>query len=997
MKKNIKLLLTIGFVLFFSTILGGCPVEPASEPKETCTVTFDAKNGTEPVKVVVEKGKTVSEPKTPIREGWTFKCWEDKIGYDFDFDTKITSDITLYAEWWGVANFYDGKGEIIYTKTYGEGWSIYSISCEDYETDDKNYTFLYWSTNIDATDETREKDEFDFETDITVSPLNLYAIYTEENVYTVTIDYNILDRENEEVRVIEGLPTKSPFVYSSPYFDFEYWYVEDEENPDDYKTSFDFNTPITGNITLKAKWALAVDDYNYLYNGVYKVYNSEASEATKEELDGIKLTYSIGSKDNSQNDLPIKEIEVKDYWLYCYFDFINPEEQATYYVTITNGILTNYDDATFYPFGPVSNLTAVPDDTSVTLKFDGKSGYSYYTIKYYPTDKPEEIKELTDKNSSCIISGLTNNTEYTFEVYTQSNENEEGMPVELSEKVEITAIPKVTKKQSDYLMIMYMDGDNDLNNPIFFDMNEVEYGLYQIRNSSDEPKTGYADVNVVALWDGWAESYGYDEEGNAIQKIGKSGSYIYELGRDYGNTTTYTNSDGCVLSTNTKDLTSKASWIENNEVDMGDKQTLINFLNWVNERYEADKVILQFSNHGGGPRSAPIYAKTEDGFSIKIDNSGRRALCWDESSSLTGGSFLKTSDVSDALAAAGYVEDNKLDMILMDVCLGASVEDSYQFKDYANYLVASPNTVPGMGMDYVSMMKSFTSDSTIESIGEQLIEDYRAYYTWPVDEWSQIIYDLCDYYTQLNFESYVLNYIEENNITEETITEAFLQERYTELFNLLYEGDFELLVQKASFMSQYGISTLSMIDLTKIDELEDKITALAELLLDNKDKVFNGVPAQDGSSVSYIQFLRDYYVRYSGAEALSLAYQGTYSWLFDIGYMVDRFSFVAADTINGEQNLDAWPELVTACSDVKTALEGAIVKAWRDSPYVDNSKNPVSLYEVLGGSGLVISGETIAVDGGNIVPGSCPDFYETDLAFGKDSAWTELLVEWFGN
>lgn len=962
MKKNIKLLLTIGFVLFFSTILGGCPVEPASEPKETCTVTFDAKNGTEPVKVVVEKGKTVSEPKTPIREGWTFKCWEDKIGYDFNFDTKITSDITLYAEWWGVANFYDGKGEIIYTKTYGEGWSIYSISGEDYETDDKNYTFLYWSTNEDATDETREKDEFDFETDITVSPLNLYAIYTEENVYTVTIDYNILDRENEEVRVIEGLPTKSPFVYSSPYFDFEYWYVEDEENPDDYKTPFDFNTPITGNITLKAKWVLAVDDYNYLYNGVYKVYNSEASEATKEELDGIKLTYSIGSKDNSQNDLPIKEIEVKDYWLYCYFDFINPEEQATYYVTITNGILTNYDDATFYPFGPVSNLTAVPDDTSVTLKFDGKSGYSYYTIKYYPTDKPEEIKELTDKNSSCIISGLTNNTEYTFEVYTQSNENEEGMPVELSEKVEITAIPKVTKKQSDYLMIMYMDGDNDLNNPIFFDMNEVEYGLYQIRNSSDEPKTGYKDVNVVALWDGWAESYGYDEEGNAIQKIGKSGSYIYELGRDYGNTTTYTNSDGCVLSTNTKDLTSKASWIENNEVDMGDKQTLINFLNWVNERYEADNVILQFSNHGGGPRSAPIYAKTEDGFSIKIDNSGRRALCWDESSSLTGESFLKTRDVSDALAAAGYGEDNKLDMILMDVCLGASVEDSYQFKDYANYLVASPNTVPGMGMDYVSMMKSFTSDSTIESIGEQLIDDYREYYEWDISTWQEVASSLG------------------SGIT----------------------------VDNAVWYSPCGISTLSMIDLTKIDELEDKITALATFLL-SSDKVLDGIFYDENNKlvneetattrpVPYLDLLKDY-VRLGGMTGNSMYYLGSYSWLYDIGFMIDNFMYIADETIldnsgNPVTNVFAWPELVTVCSDVKTALEGAIVKVWRDSPYSTGN-----LYEDLGGShyGLVISGETIAIDGGDIVPGSCPDFYETDLAFGKDSAWTELLVEWFGN
>ena len=395
---------------------------------------------------------------------------------------------------------------------------------------------------------------------------------------------------------------------------------------------------------------------------------------------------------------------------------------------------------------------------------------------------------------------------------------------------------------------------------------------------------------------------------------------------------------------------------------MGNKQTLINFLNWVNERYEAEKVILQFSNHGGGPRSAPIYAKTEDGFSIKIDNSGRRALCWDESSSLTGGSFLKTSDVSDALAAAGYGEDNKLDMILMDVCLGASVEDSYQFKDYANYLVASPNTVPGMGMDYVSMMESFKSGSTIKSIGEQLIKDYRAYYEWDFSTWQEVASSLG------------------SGIT----------------------------VDDAVWYSPCGISTLSMIDLTKIDELEDKITALATFLL-SSDKVLDGIFYDENNEVvyeetattrpmPYLDLLKDY-VRFSGMTGNSMYYLGSYSWLYDIGFMIDNFMYIADETIldnsgNPVTNVFAWPDLVTACSDVKTALKGAIVKAWRDFPYSTGN-----LYEVLGGShyGLVISGETIAVDGSNIVPGSCPDFYETDLAFGKDSAWTELLVEWFGN
>ena len=954
-----KVFFAIVLILFMSVFFVGCPTPITEKGPEIVTVTFNPKNGRDCFVQQVYKGKTILEPTAPTREGWTFDCWTDKLGYAFDFDTKITSDITLTAKWEGVANFYDNQSAKPQTKTFIEGGSLYPGTCEDYEKDNKNYSFLYWSTNKDATEETRETDEFDFDADITVSPLNLYAVYTEKNAYTVTIDYNGLGEENKEVRVIEGDTANITNKPSASYYDFVYWYLENEVNPEDYKTPFDLNTPITEDITLKAKWTLKVDNDGSLYNGVYKVSNYDASEATEEELYGIKLTYSIGNETNPQNVLPITSFTKAEGYLYCYFDFINPNEKNTYYVTISNGKSEKSCSKVFYPFGHVSNLKVAEEgDTTVTLSFDKKEGYDYHTIRYYPTDKPEDIKESTNRKAGCQILGLSNNTEYTFEVYTQSNMHEEGVPVVLSEKVEIKGTPKVTKKQSDYLMIMYMDGDNDLNDPIYLDMNEVEYGLYKIRNSSSLPKTGYASVNVVALWDGWSGSYG---DGNENPKIGSSRSYLYEIGTDYDNSTTYTDSRGCVLSSNTKDLTSKALWIEGNEVDMGNKQTLINFLNWVNEHYEAENVILQFSNHGGGPRSAPIYAKTKDGFSIKIDNSGRRALCWDESnSSLTGKSFLKTSDVSDALAAAGYGEDNKLDMILMDVCLGASVEDSYQFKDYANYLVASPNTVPGMGMDYVSIMKSFTSDSTIESIGEQLITDYKNYYTWEIDSWTQIIKELIKYYG-----------LNEADLTEEVVT---------------------LLMKKSSFMSLYGIATLSMIDLTKIDELEDKITVLSELILNNKDKIFNGVTAQDGSSVFYIQFLRDYYVRYRGAECLSLAYQGTYSWLFDIGYMIDSFSFIAADIFNGQQNPDAWPELVAACSDVKTALEGAIVKAWHDYPYDED------LYEIFGGShyGLVISGETIAIDGGNIVPGSCPDFYETDLAFGKDSAWTQLLKEWFG-
>ena len=97
---------------------------------------------------------------------------------------------------------------------------------------------------------------------------------------------------------------------------------------------------------------------------------------------------------------------------------------------------------------------------------------------------------------------------------------------------------------------MYMDGDNNLNDPIFMDMNEVEHGLWYIRRSNDQPESYSDSVNAVALWDGvvsWTETNGAGEEVTKTPQIGKSGTYIYELGRDSNSSTAYTTSGGCVL------------------------------------------------------------------------------------------------------------------------------------------------------------------------------------------------------------------------------------------------------------------------------------------------------------------------------------------------------------------------------------------------------------------------------------------------------------------
>lgn len=66
------------------------------------TVTFKVDNATSEIfyseKVV--SGNKVTKPSTnPSKYGYEFEGWKTSNGTDFDFNTKITSNITLYAKW----------------------------------------------------------------------------------------------------------------------------------------------------------------------------------------------------------------------------------------------------------------------------------------------------------------------------------------------------------------------------------------------------------------------------------------------------------------------------------------------------------------------------------------------------------------------------------------------------------------------------------------------------------------------------------------------------------------------------------------------------------------------------------------------------------------------------------------------------------------------------------------------------------------------------------
>ncbi|MBR5517990.1 MAG: S-layer homology domain-containing protein, partial [Clostridia bacterium] len=65
------------------------------------TVKFDTNGGSTIKSVTVEKNETVEEPAAPAKEGFNFEGWYTDKAFTnaYDFATKVTKNITLYAKW----------------------------------------------------------------------------------------------------------------------------------------------------------------------------------------------------------------------------------------------------------------------------------------------------------------------------------------------------------------------------------------------------------------------------------------------------------------------------------------------------------------------------------------------------------------------------------------------------------------------------------------------------------------------------------------------------------------------------------------------------------------------------------------------------------------------------------------------------------------------------------------------------------------------------------
>ena len=112
--------------------------------KTTFTVIFDSNGGSRVLAQRIKENNSVTKPNNPTKEGYTFVEWQLN-GIKYNFDTKITDDITLVAKW--------NKDEVNYTVTFNSdgGSSVKSQSVKENTSAVKpsnptkeGYTFVEW-------------------------------------------------------------------------------------------------------------------------------------------------------------------------------------------------------------------------------------------------------------------------------------------------------------------------------------------------------------------------------------------------------------------------------------------------------------------------------------------------------------------------------------------------------------------------------------------------------------------------------------------------------------------------------------------------------------------------------------------------------------------------------------------------------------------------------------------------------------------------------------
>jgi uncharacterized repeat protein (TIGR02543 family) len=334
--KKRTIIIVIGVVLIIA-----CLVAYFIFANKKYTITFDSDGGSVVEKQIVKRGEKVNKPTDPTRDGYIFIEWD--LGSSiYDFSAKVTRNLILKAVWKEqeggkvtyVVNFNTDGGNSVSNQIINKDKTI--IKPQDPVRD--GYKFLGWysnnvlfdfntpvTTNLElvakwekvkdnsttgTTTTTKKNDTTSSTTKKTTTKKNdttntttkkTTTNTTEVKKYTVTFDSNGGSKVSSK-EVTSGSKVSKPSNPTRTGYKFSGWTLNNK--------AYDFNSKVTSNITLVAKWTAktytvkvsSVDEYSPAR--ILSVYEDGSKISFKQinYTDGIKLCSSNGNVNKSDID-----------------------------------------------------------------------------------------------------------------------------------------------------------------------------------------------------------------------------------------------------------------------------------------------------------------------------------------------------------------------------------------------------------------------------------------------------------------------------------------------------------------------------------------------------------------------------------------------------------------------------------------------------------------------------------------------------------------------
>ncbi len=253
-------------------------------------------------------------------------------------------------------------------------------------------------------------------------------------------------------------------------------------------------------------------------------------------------------------------------------------------------------------------------------------------------------------------------------------------------------------RSSDHVQwtfLVYLDGDNNLENA----------GIDDFLEMSSVGST--SDVNIVVQFDrvpGYTS--GYD---------------------DWRTTKRF-------LVTHGMTPTSDNALQDIGEANMGDPQTLVDFVQWGMTHYPADHYAVVLWDHGSGWQS-----RSDEAPPLKY-------IAYDETN---GGDTIDMPELRSAMDTLSNGGSEPIDLVGFDACLMGMIEVDNQLIPYADVRVGSEETEPGDGWPFDTILSSLTGNPAMSAsqLGTVIVDEYYVSYG---NGWTQSAIDLQTPYASLN-------------------------------------------------------------------------------------------------------------------------------------------------------------------------------------------------------------------------------------------------------